>query len=49
MNLRILASASVVALLLSAPAFAQNPLVGAWEYTSRPGTLAIYTSEGCLR
>lgn len=46
MNLRILASASVVALLLSAPAFAQNPLVGAWEHTSRPGTLAIYTSEG---
>ena len=46
MNLRILAAASVVTLLFSGSAFAQNPLEGAWEHTSRPGTLAICTSEG---
>ena len=46
MNLRIFASAAVVTLLLSGPAFAQHPLVGVWEHTSRPGTLAIYTSDG---
>jgi hypothetical protein len=46
MNLRLLASASVVTLLLSASVFAQNPLVGVWEHTTREGVLTIYTSEG---
>jgi hypothetical protein len=46
MNLRILASASVVTLLLSGSAFDQNPLEGVWEHSARPGALTIYTSEG---
>lgn len=49
MNLRILASASVVALLLSAPAFAQNPLVGAWEHTSARVLWRFTRAKGCLR
>jgi hypothetical protein len=46
MNLRLLGGAALVTFLVSGPTFVQNPLEGVWEHTSRPSTLAIYTSEG---